>query len=49
MEKMIIDMPMRSLIMMSGGMLTPPILDAIIDVLNGKPCTDPALKGMLGL
>jgi hypothetical protein len=49
MEKMLVDMPMRSLIMMSRGVLTPPILEALVDVLNGKPCTDPMLKGMLGL
>nr|AGS53344.1 beta-glucosidase [uncultured bacterium contig00014] len=47
MEKMLMDLPLRGLFMMSGGAITPPVLDALIDVLNGKPCTDPALAAML--
>ena len=48
-EKMLMDMPLRSLVMISGGALSPSMLDALIDVLNGKPCQDPALLGLLAL
>jgi beta-glucosidase len=47
-ENMLKDMPLRGLTMMSGGILSPPILDSLIDVLNGKPPSDPALLALLG-
>jgi beta-glucosidase len=47
MENMLKDMPLRGLTMMSGGVLSPPILDSLIDVLNGKPPSDPALLALL--
>jgi hypothetical protein len=47
-ENMFRDMPLRGLTMMSGGVLSPPILDSLIDVLNGKPPSDPALLALLG-
>jgi beta-glucosidase len=47
-ENMFKDMPLRGLTMMSGGVLSPPILDSLIDVLNGKPPSDPALLALLG-
>jgi beta-glucosidase len=47
MEKMIMDLPMRGLFMMSGGAITPPLLGGLVDLMNGKPCTDPALAAML--
>ena len=46
-ENMLIDMPLRSLSFMSGGMVKPPMLDALIEVLNGRPPSDPALMGFL--
>jgi beta-glucosidase len=48
MERMMMDAPLRSLCTMSGGALTPPMIDALVDVLNGKPNADPALHYMLG-
>ncbi|MDR2535135.1 MAG: glycoside hydrolase family 3 C-terminal domain-containing protein [Treponema sp.] len=47
MERMINEMPLRSLMMMSGGTITPGILDSLVAVLNGQPCTDPALSKLL--
>jgi beta-glucosidase len=49
MERMLLEMPLRSLGMFSGGKVTPYMINALVDVLNGKPCSDPELAGILGL
>lgn len=35
-EAMLMDMPLRSLVMMSGGMINPRQLDGMVDMVNGK-------------
>jgi beta-glucosidase len=45
-ERMMLDMPLRTLSMLSQGQLPPQAIDGIVDVLNGKP--DPIIEGMFG-
>ncbi|AEF82048.1 glycoside hydrolase family 3 C-terminal domain-containing protein [Leadbettera azotonutricia] len=47
MESMLMDMPLRGLGMMSGGRLTPPVIEALVEALNGKP--NPIASGLLGM
>jgi beta-glucosidase len=49
-ERMLGEMPLRSLAMFARGnaKVTPSSIEALVDVLNGKPCTDPGLAGFLG-
>ena len=44
MDNMINEMPLRSLMLMSGGVLTPRMMDMLLDLLNGKP-----LRGIIKL
>jgi beta-glucosidase len=49
-ERMLGEMPLRSLAMFARGnaKVTPYTIEALVDVLNGKPCSDPGLAGLLG-
>jgi beta-glucosidase len=49
-ERMLLEMPLRSLAMFGRGSvkITPSMIEALVDVLNGKPCSDPGLAGFLG-
>jgi beta-glucosidase len=47
-ERMLLEMPLRSFPMFSGGKVTPSMIEALVDVLNGKPCSDPELPKILG-
>jgi len=42
------EMLLRSLAMFSGGKVSPSMVEALVDVLNGKPCSDPGLAGFFG-
>jgi hypothetical protein len=45
-ERMMLDMPLRTLSMLSQGQLPPQAIDGIVDVLNGTP--NPIIEGMFG-
>jgi len=49
-ERMLMEMPLRSLAMFGRGSvkITPLMIEALVDVLNGRPCSDPGLAGFLG-
>jgi len=49
-ERMLMEMPLRSLAMFGRGSvkITPSMIEALVDALNGKPCSDPGLAGFLG-
>jgi beta-glucosidase len=47
MESMLMDMPLRGLGMMSGGQLTPLVIESLVEALNGKP--NPIASGLLGM
>ncbi|GHV04193.1 glycosyl hydrolase [Spirochaetia bacterium] len=45
-EHMLGDMPLRALGMMSGGQMPPPVIEAVVDALNGKE--NPIAANILG-
>jgi hypothetical protein len=45
-ESMMMDMPLRTLSMLSQGQLPPQAIDGIVDALNGK--SNPIIEGMFG-
>jgi beta-glucosidase len=47
-EKMLMEIPLRSLGMFSGGKVSTSMIGALVDALNGKPCSDPGLSGLFG-
>jgi len=50
-EKMLMEMPLRSLPMFGRGSvkkITHSMIDTLIDVLNGKPCSDPGFTEFFG-
>jgi len=49
-EKMLAEMPLRSLPMFARDKvkITHSTIEALVDVLNGKPCSDPNLAGFFG-
>jgi len=50
-EKMLMEMPLRSLPMFGRGSvkkITHSMIEALIEVLNGKPCSDPGLTEFFG-
>jgi len=49
-ERMLMEMPLRSLPMFARDKvkITPSMISALVDVLNGKPCSDPGLAGFFG-
>ncbi|MCL2277436.1 MAG: hypothetical protein FWC21_06005 [Treponema sp.] len=46
MESMMMDLPLRSLAMVSGGLFNLNMAEAFVDILNGKPCANPELEKM---
>jgi beta-glucosidase len=48
-ERMLLEMPLRSLGIISRDVLTRPMLENFVDVLNGKPCTNPDLQQIFEL
>jgi len=49
-ERMLMEMPLRSLPMFARDKvkITPSMIEALVDVLNGKPCSDPGLASFFG-
>jgi len=49
-ERMLTEMPLRSLPMFARDKvkITPSMIEALVDALNGKPCSDPGLAGFFG-
>jgi beta-glucosidase len=46
-ERMLMEIPLHSLGMYTGGKVPPSMIEALVDALNGKPCSDPGLLGFL--
>ena len=47
-ERMLMEIPLHSLGMYTGGKVPPSMIEALVDALNGKPCSDPGLLGLFG-
>jgi hypothetical protein len=50
-ERMLPEIPLRKLSMFGRGKIanvTPSMIETLVDVLNGKPCTDPGLSRFFG-